>query len=333
MNLHTVLYNNISFVNIHNPGMLELQYLHHDYGFSQLDLDDFTNKVQIPKVEIFKKYALLVLDFPIYQSQKTSAPQPPKHPLSTILSAPETLLSQTTKKKRVVSTQVYFFIGKDYLVVLHENHLSPINDIFSECQKTLRNRNEFMGQGPVFLAYKIIDALVDGCFPLMNELSANIERIDKQLENKDSQDIIEEISITRRNIVYFQTMIKPIIPLFKQLEEGKYKELNGSLKPYWSNVLDHLQKLWNRLEDSKELIEGIAVSNESLLTYRTNEIVKFLTIITSVSFPFLIVNNLYSMNVVNLPFAHEPWIVWVLFGVIFISGSVIILYFMLRRWI
>lgn len=320
MNLHTVSYNNTSFINIHNPGPLELRYLNQDYGFSQLDLDDFVNKVQIPKVEIFKKYALVVLDFPVYQTQKTNG-------------APPFPLQPTTKKKRISSTQIYFFIGKDYLVVLHENLLSPINDIFSECQKTLRNRNEYMGQGPVFLAYRIIDALVDGCFPVINELSAIIERIDKQLEEKDSQDIIEEISITRRNIVYFQTMIKPIIPLFKQLEEGKYKELNGILKPYWSNVLDHLQKLWNRLEDNRELIEGIAISNESLLTYRTNEIVKFLTIITSVSFPFIIVNNLYSMNITGLPFAHEPYIVWVLFGVIFISGIAIILYFMIRRWI
>lgn len=320
MNLHTVSYNNTSFINIHNPGSLELQYLHQDYGFSQLDLDDFVNKVQIPKVEIFKKYALVVLDFPVYQTQKTNSTSPfPLQP--------------ATKKKRISNTQIYFFIGKDYLVVLHENLLSPINDIFSECQKTLRNRNEYMGQGPVFLAYRIIDALVDECFPIMNELSSTIEKIDKQLEEKDSQDIIEEISTTRRNIVYFQTMIKPIIPLFKQLEEGKFKELNGFLKPYWSNVLDHLQKVWNRLEDNRELIEGIAVSNESLLTYRTNEIVKFLTIITSVSFPFIIVNNLYSMNITGLPFAHEPYIVWVLFGVIFISGIAIIAYFMIKRWI
>lgn len=343
MNLHTVTYNNLSFVNIHNPGELELKYLNRDYGFSKLDLEDFANKVQIPKVELFKRYSLIVLDFPVYQiprsfSPKNGTPPPSRNPLSSILSVPQEALSSfalqsPTKKKRVFGTQVYFFIGKEYLVVLHDNLLSPINEIFSECQKSLRNRNDYMSQGPVFLAYRLIDALVDGCFPILNELSATIERIDRQLEEKDSQDTIEDISVTRRNIVYFQTMIKPIIPIFRQLEEGRYKELNGTMRPYWSNVMDHLQKLWNRLEDGRELIEGIAISNESLLTYRTNEIVKFLTVITSVSFPFIIVNNLYSMNITGLPFAHEPYIVWVLFGIIFISGIAIILYFMLRRWL
>jgi Mg2+ and Co2+ transporter CorA len=81
------------------------------------------------------------------------------------------------------------------------------------------------------------------------------------------------------------------------------------------------------------LIAGIATSNESILSNRSNELVKFLTVVTSISFPFVIVNNLYSMNVKGLPYATEPWIVPLLFSVILVSGVAIIAYFKFREWL
>ena len=87
------------------------------------------------------------------------------------------------------------------------------------------------------------------------------------------------------------------------------------------------------MEDNKELILGISASHESILSNRSNELVKFLTVITSISFPFVIVNNLYSMNVHGLPYADQPWIVTFLFLVIFASGMLIIAYFKYRDWL
>ena len=124
-----------------------------------------------------------------------------------------------------------------------------------------------------------------------------------------------------------------MLTIFGDLEKAKYKDFGENLHPFWENLASHLQKIWERLEDNKELIEGIAISNEALLTFRTNEIVKFLTIITAFSFPFIIVNNLYSMNVVGLPYAKEPWIIWVLFGVICCGFTAIFGYFKYKRWI
>jgi magnesium transporter len=105
------------------------------------------------------------------------------------------------------------------------------------------------------------------------------------------------------------------------------------MSPYWSNILDHLQKIWERLDDNKELIQGIASSHESILSNRSNELVRFLTIVTSISFPFVITNNLYSMNVKGLPFANQPWIVPVLFLLIFVGGTSIIVYFKYKDWL
>lgn len=330
MNIQTVNYKDTSFINVTNPGPLEIKYLKNNFGFDMLHLDDYINKTQVPKIEVLKNYALLVLDFPLFSQNGQVA----KVGFLQLPQATQLMPFSTSEKhRRIATSHVDLFIGKSYFVVLHDGALIPINDVFSLCQKTLRNRNEYMGEGPTYLAYRLIDVLVDSCFPVMNELSTTIDKIDKALANRQSQKTIEEISTTRRNIVVFQTMIKPIIPMFRDIEEGKYTELDGSMQPFWGNVVDHLQKLWDRLEDSRELIEGISSSNESLLTFRTNEIVKFLTVITSISFPFVVVNNLYSMNIVGLPYAQAPWIVGLLFSVILLSGLAIIAFFKYRRWI
>ena len=190
-----------------------------------------------------------------------------------------------------------------------------------------------MGKVSVYLLYRIIDVLVEASFSYIEDITTTIDYIDRQLEDSSSASVIEDISMTRRNIVVFERMIKPALPIFADLEKGKYKELNGEMMPYWSNILDHLQKIWERLEDNKELIAGIALSNEAILSNRSNELVKFFTVLTAMMFPFVIVNNLYSMNVKGLPFANEPWIVWVLFLVIFAGGIVVVAYFKYKDWL
>src|SRR3989344_8172228 len=309
MNTQTVSFQGISFINVANPHELDIKDLRNNFGFSPLDLDDYIHRNQVPKIEVHKNYVLIVLDFPYFKqngNQQTQNGQETKNKstVENLLNIPHAALSSIpifqlnkAEKRRILTSHVNLFIGKEYVVVLHEGIIPPINDIFSKCQKTLRNRNEFMGQGSVFLAYKIIDALVDYCFPVINELIVMIEKIDRELESQKTQIALEEISITRRNIVFFHTMVKPILPLFKHLEEGRHVELNGKMTDYWSNVHDHLKKIGHRLEDSRELIEGIAHRNESFIVSKTNESIKALTIIFTLTIPATIFGTFYGMNI------------------------------------
>lgn len=343
MNIQTVTFKDNSFINVTNPGELEIKYLVKNFGFSSLHLEDYINKTQVPKIESMKDYSLLVLDFPYFNPNGIVKKNEEKSSsFGSILNIPQTTLSSVPfphfpqfqppeKRRRIISSQVDFFVGENYVVVLHDDSLLAINDIFSICQKTLRNRNEYMGEGSVFLAYRIIDALVDTCFPVVNELSSMIDKIDRELEKKQSQQTLEDISITRRNLVVFHTIIKPIIPLFGQLEEGRYKELNGSMQPFWGNISDHLQKIWDRIEDSRELIEGISESNESLLTSQTNSIVKVLTIYSAIILPLNLFASIYGMNI-QLPFANDPRIFDLLMLFMLFTGVFMLFVFKLKRW-
>lgn len=343
MNIQTVNFKDVSFVNVTNPGDIEIKDLKKNYGFSSLHLDDFVHRSQTPKIEATKDYSLIVLDFPRFtpngSHNTTEGEATNKTLVSKIWEATKTANSfvpllqfpSGERKRRIISSQVDFFIGENYLVVLHDGALLPINDVFMECQKTLRNREEFMSQGSVFLAYRIIDLLVDSCFPVMNDITATIDRVDKELESRQSQSTIEDISVTRRNIVVFQTMTKPIIPLFRELEEGLHKELNGTMQQFWGNVLDHLQKIWDRLEDSRELIEGISESNESFLRSKTNEIVTVLTIFSAIILPLNLLASMYGMNV-RLPLGDHPFVFSIIVLVMVGTALLMLLAFRSRRW-
>jgi magnesium transporter len=337
MTIPTLTHDKLSFINLNKPTASDMQFLNKTFGFSMLNLEDYLYKTQIPKIEIYKDYTLVVMDVPhIQQPGRTKKESVAKNAAVPNLLANRVALPvfpKAPRKKRIGVGEVDFFVGKDYLVVLHDEKTPQIDELFEICKLNEKQRDDLMGKGSVYLMYRIIDLLVDSSFTYVEDITNTIDYIDRQLEESGSSSLIEDISMTRRNIVVFETMIKPALPIFADLEKGKYTKLNGEMMPYWSNILDHLQKIWERLEDNKELIQGIASSHESILSNRSNELVKFLTVITSISFPFVIVNNLYSMNVKGLPFAQEPWIVMLLFFMIFVGGVSIVAYFKYRDWL
>lgn len=361
MDVKKIKHGEFDFISIGNPKDTALRKLVKAYNFNPLDLEDFENKTQISKVEVYENYSLIVLDFPLFsttkihfegtaQEQKAAGKLPIKFVKSTVssfITLPAAALSYTlpdqafSEKKKIFHSQVYFFIGKDYCLILHDNELQIIDEIFEICSKNSLYRDELMGKGPLFFAYRTIDALVDLCFPIVNELSSNIEKIDRKLEGKKSQDLLEEISVTRRNLVYFQTIIKPFNQIFRNLEEGRYAPLDGDMKGYWSNISDHIQNLSSRLDDNRELIEGISESYESLITSKNNEIIAFLTIIFTLTVPATVLGSFYGMNIL-LPGGIEtgPFTFWgpyTMFFIIIILSIlpilIMLIYFKFKRWI
>jgi magnesium transporter len=310
MNISTVTHKGLSFINMNKPSEEQMKFLNKNFGFSMLNLEDYLYKTQIPKIEIYKDYSLVVMDIPYIEKTKREQGATKTDLIPNVLSGrvPAPAFPKLPRKKRISVGEVDFFIGEDYLVVLHDEKTPQIDELFQMCKLTEKHRADLMGKGSVFLLYRIIDVLVDSSFSYLEDITNAIDYIDRQLDEKISGAVIEDISMTRRNIVFFETMIKPAIPIFADLEKGKYPKLNGEMVQYWSNILDHLQKIWDRLEDNKELIEGISRSYESFLSIRTNEVIAVLTVIFTYSIPATLVGTFYGMNIL-LPggLDHGPW--------------------------
>lgn len=367
MNIRSVKHEDLTFLVVSELGELEAKHLRFEYDFNQLDLEDFQNRQQVPKIEINEKYKLIILDFPAVraskseeksqngQSQEAVLPVPgkpgdapsekPAEPnqegaiipsITTVVTAPVKLAipDRASKMKRILTAHVNFFLGKDYLVVLHDKKTPLIDEILNECQSTLKSREEMMGKGSEYLFYRIVDLLVDSLYGPMHQIVGMIDQIDKQIvDDENVSTIVEDISTTRRNIVVFQAMLKPAISIFQDLSQGKYPEMSHEMRYYYRNVQDHIQKVKYRMDSGRELLEGIARSHESLLTARTNEIVKILTIFTAVMLPLTLLASIYGMNITGLPYAEDTHAFRDI--VITMAGLAVIMMiiFKLRKWL
>lgn len=324
MNVQTVNFQGLFFINVAKPTDFEMKFLRNTYDFNPLNLEDYLHKTQIPKIENYKKYDLVVLRFPIFSENV------PQNSHQYGVSLPT--FHASNKKRRLISSYVNLFVSKEYVVALHAGELPQIDHIFSLCQKTLHSRTEYMSQGAVFLAYRIIDALVDNSFPIINEITSTIDRVDKELDEKQSQKTLEDISTTRRNLVVLHTMLKPVLSLVGELEKGEHEKLNGAMQPFWGNILDHVQKIMDRVEDNQELIEGISRSNESFIMTRTNMVIKLLTVITVIIMPLQLLSSVYGMNIIGLPFAQNPWVFGILSLLMLAIAVLLIAILKAKRW-
>lgn len=335
----TVKHGDLSLLNVKSPTPAEIKLLSKNFGFSMLHLEDFLYKTQIPKTEPGEAYDLVVMDIPCIKAQQKQSlglGDALKLPFSVISSTGNIFLRpipKSPKEKRLSIGEVDFFIGKDYVVILHDEEVQQIDDIFLLCKTNKKYREEYMGQGPLFLFYRIADILVDSAITFANDITTTIDQIDRKLEKSRPTNIIEDISITRRNIVIFETMVKPALAMFSDLEKGKYENMTSSkMKAFWSNIVDHLERVAHRLDDNKQLIQGISTNYESLLTVRTNETIRVLTIFTAILLPLTLLASIYGMNVA-LPFQHNPHVFNRLIITMIITSVLMLGFFKFRDWI
>jgi len=305
LNLESLTWGNLTWVNIEAPTEREIEYLSQNYPFHHLDLDDCLSRKQRPKIDEYKDYLFLVLHFPVFN-----------------------------KEARVTTpSQVSVFIGENYLITLHKGELKPLVKLFRECQIDEESQQEYLGQGSGYLLYRIIDRLVDYCIPILNKIGDNIEEVEDNIfSSRGTPRAIEGISILRRDVISLRRIIWPMRAVIGSLEPKVRRFTKMDMSVYFGDMVDHVDKIWDGLDEYKEVIEGLNYTHDSLATNRTNEVMRMLTIIATILLPLTVVASIYGMNI-PLPFQNSTYsLIFVLFIWLTIVGGM--LYFFRRHhWI
>ncbi|MBN1339511.1 MAG: hypothetical protein JXA03_09315, partial [Bacteroidales bacterium] len=134
------------------------------------------------------------------------------------------------------------------------------------------------------------------------------------------------------NIILLNTIFKPQLPLFGKFESGAIEGFAENMEDYWGNILDYYKNMWDLTEDYAELIEGLSHTFDSLQANRTNEIIKILTMISSILLPLTFITGLYGMNI-NLPLQNDPRSFLIVIGAMIIIAIGMYAYFKTRRWL
>ncbi len=299
-NIESLSFGDLTWTDIAPPTEKETGYLAQNFPFHPLDLDDTLSRIQRSKIDEYKEYLFLVFHFPIYR-----------------------------KAERVLtSSQVSVFIGPNYLITLHNGELKPLVKLFKECRIDEESRREYLSQGSGFLLYRILDRLVDYCLPILNKVGSGIEEVEDAIFSDRKRDAIRKISRLRRDIIAFRRIIWPMRAVIGSLEPKVRRFVKKDLAVYFGDMVDHLDRIWDGLDEYKEIIEGLSDTYDSLATNRTNEVVRILTIIATILLPVTVVASIYGMNI-SLPFMHSDYaLLYVFLIMLVVIGG--ILYFLRR---
>lgn len=305
LNVEWIKWGRITWVNVEKPTPKEIEYLAKNYlFFHPLDLEDCRSRIELPKIDEYENYLFLVLHFPVF-----------------------------SKEARVTTpSQVSIFIGEDYVVTVHSGDLKPLSKLFNDCQQNERAREDNMARSSGYLLYRILDRLVDYCFPIMNKIIANVEAVEDRLFSEVTRDTVQEISLLGRDIMAYRRIIRPQPAILKSLEEKDYPFLREDLDVYFGDIGDHIGKIIETLDEYKEVVEGLYKSNDSLFSHRTSEVMKMLTILGTILLPLLLVASLYGMNV-PLPFEDSSLAFTVIILISFAISGGMLFYFRFKRWI
>jgi len=304
LNLESLTWGDLTWVNIEHPTEKETEYLAQNYSFHPLDLDDCLSRIQRPKIDEYKDYLFLVLHFPVF-----------------------------SKEARVTTpSQVSVFIGQNYLITLHKGELKPLVKLFKECQIDEESRQENFSQGSSYLLYRIIDRLVDSCLPILNKIGDNIEEVEDRIFSDRMRGAIKEVSILRRDVISFRRIIWPMRAVVGSLEPRVRRFTKTDLAVYFGDMVDHVDKIWDGLDEYKEIIEGLNDTHDSLANNRTNTIMRILTIVSTIFFPITLVASIYGMNI-PLPFQHSSYsLLYIILIMLGIIGGMLYL-FHRQHWI
>jgi magnesium transporter len=306
LHVETVIFKDLTWVNIEQPTKQDTDYLAQNYSFDQLDLDDCLSRRQRPKVDEYEDYLFVVLHFPKWHKEVQIA-RP---------------------------SQVAMFIGKNYVVTVHAGELTPLVNFFEMCQNDATMCQRAMSRGSALLAYRIIDLLVDYCFPIMDKILGQMDIAEDRVFDP-SVEATHELAVVRRDIIAQRRIIWPLRAVIAELEPKLKKFTTRNMSYLFGDMLDHLAKIWDTLEECKEVIEVYKDSDYVLSTERINRIMRVLTIFSAIILPFVVISSIYGMNVVlpgGLVGGSLQTFLLLLLAMVLVAGGML-LFFRRKHWI
>ena len=305
MSVAAITHQRLTWVNIVSATPEDVAYLRKHYAFHPLDLEDILSQNERPKIDEYDDYLFIVMQFPVYDPER-----------------------QLTR-----SSEVDFFIGAGYLITIHEGHLKPLNRLFEACHDDGVARAKHMSRGAGRLLYSILDGMVDYNFTILRKVDGKIRLIEENMFTEDMRGIVQELSLVRRDIIALRRVVKPQIAIVSNLERKDRPFIQEELDVYFGDIADGFSRAWDILEDYQEVIEGLSSTSDSVTSYRINDVIRVLTVISVIMLPLTLISGIYGMNLHWLPAADTVYGFFIIIGVMVLVAGGMLLYFRKRGFI
>jgi magnesium transporter len=298
--------NGLTWVHLDAPTPDEAELLAKRFGWHPLDVEDVLSKRQRPKIDDYadEGYLFAVLHFPVYDKAIG----------------------------RLNAAELDIFIGPDYLITLPGAELLPVTRLFRRCAEDAVLREQLFSKGSGRLLYEVLDDLFDYCFPILDKIGHKLDTIEDEMFEGHAEEIVRDISNVKQEIISYRKIIKPERPTLRLLERHVERFLPEELDLYFDDVVDAAERIWDLLDNYKEVVEALESTNESVISHRQNEVLRILTVFSVVLLPLTLITGIFGMNVQFPGFGTtEAW--WTVVAIMVVTLLALVGFFKYKRWI
>jgi magnesium transporter len=284
---------------IHDIGVIEC--IGKMYNIHPLVLEDIVNTQQRPKIEDYGDYLYIVVK----------------------------MLEYDYEAEDVVTEQMSFILGKDYVISFQE----IAGDTFDAVRNRLRNpESRFRQLGTDYLLYALMDRIVDDYFIIMEKLGEELEEFEDAAYNNPGTNIAQRLNYLRRNTITVRRSVWPLREMVNHMSNGDYKQINKRTSIYMRDLYDHTVQVLDTVETYRDIQGGIMDVYQSNLNLRMNEVMKVLTIISTIFIPLNFIAGVYGMNFRYMPELENPYGYFIIMGFMMGVAILMLIWFKVKRW-
>jgi magnesium transporter len=294
----------IRWIHIESPRTADRDWLEEHFDFHPLDYEDVFSRNQRPKLDQYDDYVFIVLHFPLFDKDTN----------------------------RILTAELDLFMGPDYLVTMPNMPLPPLSAMFERYREKDDLREEVFSKGTGYLLYKIVDTGVDASFPMLRKTALKLERLEDDIFEGRSSEIVRELSDTKQEIINFRKIVRPQRAVLRDLERTKQRYLQEELEIYFDDISDAAERIWDTLENYKEVIEGLESTNEAVLSHQLNDSFRILTAASVVLLPLTLIASVFGMNV-QFPGEGESITFYLILALMAVLLVALVILFRRRGWL
>ena len=296
----------LTWLNIESPMALDAQWLASNYDFHELDIEDvLSRRQQRSKIDSYDDYVFIVLHFPRFDK----------------------------RTQRMQAAELDLFMTDELLITLPKEPLKPLSAMWTQLRTREEEQARHMSKGSGHLMYELVDRLFDYCFPILGKIGHKLEWIEDQIFEDRGNEVVRDISNTKQEIINFRKIIKPQRPTLRGLERHTQRYTPHDLELYFDDIVDKNERIWDELENFKEVVEALYDTNEAVMRQQQESLIRVLTLLSAVLLPLTLVTGFYGMNVRGLAGADHWWGALMVLGIMGAITGGLVWFFHRKRWL
>ncbi|UCD20466.1 MAG: magnesium/cobalt transporter CorA [candidate division WOR-3 bacterium] len=273
-----------------------------NYGIHPLLLEDIMHTGQRPKIEDFEDYVFIVLK----------------------------MISFNEKEQSIDTEQVSLVLGKTYVISFQERE----GDVFEPIRERIRNaKGRVRKMGADYLAYALLDSIVDSYFLILDKIGDKIEAVEEDLMARPDAKVLQTIHFLKREMIFLRRSVWPLREVVSSMLRIESKLIREATGIFLRDVYDHTIQVIDTIENYRDVVAGMLEIYLSSISNRMNEVMKVLTIFASIFIPLTFVAGVYGMNFKYMPELDWRWGYFIALTVMAVISILMLLYFKKKHWL